>query len=142
MENTLSTITQFNLTKTQIEDFAWKALDEIDSGMYNLLNIHLCLKVMEELVKKLKNGIADQVFSEAEKYGKQFEYKGARIQLSERRTFDYTADFKWNELCNKKRQHEEMLKHLSEPVADPDSGEILFPAPFKTTLVISISLPK
>ena len=33
MENTLSTITQFNLTKTQIEDFAWKALDEIDSGM-------------------------------------------------------------------------------------------------------------
>ena len=142
MENTLSTITQFNLTKTQIEDFAWKALDEIDSGMYNPLNIHLCLKVMEELVKKLKKGIAEQVFSEAEKYGRHFEYQGSRIQLSERKSYDYSADYKWNELSNEKRQREVMLKHLSEPVADPDSGEMLFPAPFKTTSVISISLPK
>jgi len=142
MENTLSTITQFNLTKTQIEDFAWKALDEIDSGMYNPLNIHLCLKVMEELVKKLKKGIADQVFSEAEKYGKQFEYQGARVQLSERRTFDYSTDFKWTEICNAKKNREEMLKNLSEAVADPETGEMLYPAPCKTTSVISISLPK
>jgi len=35
---------------------------------------------MEELVKKLKSGIAHQVFTEAEKYGKQFEYQGTRIQ--------------------------------------------------------------
>jgi len=142
MENTLSTITQFNLTKTQIEDFAWKALDEIDSGMYNPLNIHLCLKAMEELVKKLKSGIAHQVFTEAEKYGKHFDYQGARIQLSERKTYDFSADSKWNELSHAKKNREEMLKNLSEAVADPDTGEMLYPAPFKTTSVISIALPK
>jgi len=142
MENTLSTITQFNLTKTQIEDFAWNALDEINSGMYNPLDIHLCLKVMEELVKNLKKGISDQVFNEAEKHGRQFEYQGARIQLSERKTYDFSADSKWNELCHNKKNREEMLKNLSDPVADPETGEMLYPAPFKTTQVISIGLPK
>lgn len=51
--------------------------------MYDPLKIHLCLKAMEELVKKLKSGIAEQVFTEAEMYGKKFNYHGARIQLSE-----------------------------------------------------------
>jgi len=97
---------------------------------------------MEEPVKKLKKGIADQVFIEAEKYGKHFDYQGARIQLSERRTYDYSSDYRWTELSNEKRQREEMLKHLFESVADPETGEMLFPAPFKTTPVISISLPK
>ena len=48
MDNALSYITQFSLTRTQIDLFAHKALDEIDSGMYNPLEIHLCLKAMEE----------------------------------------------------------------------------------------------
>ena len=142
MDNALSTITQFNLTKTQIEDFAWKALDEIDSGMYEPLKIHLCLKAMEELVKKLKVGIADQVFSEAEKYGKDFEYQGARIRLSERRSYNFTNDFIWSDLSNQKKKREEMLKHLSDPVADPDTGEMIFPAQSKITSVISVSLPR
>jgi len=97
---------------------------------------------MEEPVKKLKKGIADQVFIEAEKYGKHFDYQGARIQLSERKSFDFTADSKWNKLSNEKRQREEMLKNHSEAVADTETGEMLFPAPFKTTQVISIGLPK
>jgi len=62
--------------------------------------------------------------------------------LSERRTFDYSADFKWDEICNAKKNREEMLKNLSDAVADPETGEMLYPAPFKTTSVISISLPQ
>ena len=73
MDNALSTITQFNLTKTQIDSFARKALEKIS---------------------------------------------------------------------NKKKQREEMLKHLSDPVADPETGEMIFPAQFKTTSVISIFLPR
>ena len=142
MDNALSTITQFNLTKTQIDGFARKALEEIDSGLYNPLEIHLCLKGMEEVVKKLKTGIADQVLSEAEKYGKEFEYRGARIRLSDRRSYNFSKDFIWTEISNKKKQREEMLKHLSDPVADPETGEMIFPAQSKITSVISIFLPR
>ncbi len=76
---TLSIIQQFRLTKTQIDVLARRVLEEIDGGNHNPLNIFLCLKAMEELVKRLKEGIADQVLAEAGKYGKQFDYLGSRI---------------------------------------------------------------
>lgn len=56
---------------------ARRALDEFDIGEYNPLEIHLCLWAMEELVKKLKLGIADQVLAEADKYGKAFTFHGS-----------------------------------------------------------------
>lgn len=112
MDNALTTITQFNLTRSQINVLARRALDEIDTGQYNPLEIHLCLKAMEELVKKLKEGIADQVLAEADKYGKDFTFHGSQIQVTSRRTFDYSADAVWSELDSAKKQREEMLKHL------------------------------
>jgi hypothetical protein len=142
MENALSVITQFNLTKSQIDSFARRALDEIDSGMYNPLNIHLCLKAMEELVKKLKEGISDQVLAEAEKYGKNFDFMGAKVLLSERRTYDFSHDSTWYELDQAKKRREDMLKHISVPLADTENGEMIYPAQFKVTPVITITLPR
>ena len=92
MDNALSYITQFSLTRSQIDLFTQKVLEEIDSGNYNPLSVHLCLKAMEELVKRIKTGIAEQVLIEAEKYGKSFEYLGAMVKLSERRTYDFSND--------------------------------------------------
>lgn len=142
MENALSIITHFSLTKTQIDTLARKALDEIDTGNHNPLTIHLCLKAMEELVKKIKDGIADQVLAEAEKYGRQFDYLGAKVQLSERRSYDFSHDSTWSDLDQSKKQWEETLKHLSDPVADPETGEMIYPAQFKVTPFITITLPR
>lgn len=142
MDNALSYITQFSLTKSQIDFFVNKVLNEIDSGQYNPLTIHLCLKAMEELTKRIKEGIVAQVLLEAEKYGKSFEYMGAKVQLSERRTYDFSGDSSWGELEKAKKQREELLKHLSAPVADPDTGEMIYPAQSKVTPVISITLPR
>ncbi|MBP6977469.1 MAG: hypothetical protein PHD61_06440 [Bacteroidales bacterium] len=139
---TLSIIQQFSLTKTQIDVLARRVLEEIDGGNHNPLNIFLCLKAMEELVKRLKDGIADQVLAEAEKYGKQFDYLGSRVQLSERRTYDFSCDSTWCELDKTKKQREEMLRHITQPVADPDTGEMIYPAQFKITPVITITLPR
>ncbi|MBP6977641.1 MAG: hypothetical protein KBB71_04935 [Lentimicrobiaceae bacterium] len=139
---TLSIIQQFSLTKTQIDALSRRVLEEIDGGNHNPLNIFLCLKAMEELVKRLKDGIADQVLAEAGKYGKQFDYQGSRIQLSERRTYDFSYDSTWCELDKTKKQREEMLKHITQPVADPETGEMIYPAQFKITPVITITLPR
>jgi hypothetical protein len=142
MDNALSFITQFNLTKTQIDFFTRKALDEIDTGLYNPLSIHLCLKAMEDLIKKIKEGIAEQVMLEAEKYGKSFEYHGAKVQISERRSYDFSHDSKWSELNKELKQREELLKHFSDPLADPETGETIYPPQLKVTSIITISLPK
>lgn len=142
MDNSLATITQFNLTRSQIDTFARNVLDEIDTGNYNPLNIHLCLKAMEELVKRLKDGIADQVLAEAQKYGKQFDYLGSKVQLSERRSYDFSYDSIWNDLDKTKKEREELLKHISSPLANPETGEMIYPVQFKVTPVITITLPR
>jgi len=142
MDNALSVITEFNLTKSQIEQYAQKAIDQIDTGLYNPLSIQLCLKAMEELIKKIKEGIADQVLMEAEKYGKSFEYMGAKVQLSERRTYDYSNDDTWSQINRSLKQREELLKYLTTPLADTETGEIINPVPFKVTSVITVALPK
>jgi hypothetical protein len=142
MDNALSFITEFNLTKTQIDLFAQKAIEQIDTGLYNPLSIHLCLKAMEELIKKVKEGIAEQVMVEAEKHGKSFEYMGAKVQLTERRSYDYSNDDTWNQINRSLKQREELLKYLTAPLADTETGEIINPIPFKTISVISIALPK
>lgn len=142
MDNALAIITEFNLTKTQIEQFAQKALEQIDTGLYNPLSIHLCLKAMEDLIKKIKEGISEQVMTEAEKYGKSFEYQGARIQLTDRRTYDYSNDDTWVQINRSLKQREELLKYLTAPLADTETGEIINPVPFKVTTVITITLPK
>lgn len=142
MDNALSFITQFNLSKSQIDLFARKALDEIDTGLYNPLSIHLCLKAMEDLIKKIKEGIAEQVMLEAQKYGKNFEYMGAKVQLMERRIFDYSIDDTWNQINRSLKQREELLKYLTTPLADTETGEIINPVPYKITSVITITLAK
>ncbi|MBP6978228.1 MAG: hypothetical protein PHD61_02255 [Bacteroidales bacterium] len=38
------------------------------------------------------------------------------------------------------KQREEMLKHLQTPVADPETGEMIYPAKFKSTQVLSVTL--
>lgn len=142
MDNALSVITEFNLTRTQIENYVQKALEQIDTGLYNPLSIHLCLKAMEELIKKIKEGISEQVLQEAEKYGKSFDYMGARVQLTERRTYDYSKDDAWSQISRSLKQREELLKYLTAPLADTETGELINPIPFKTTSIITISLPK
>ncbi|HNS18804.1 MAG TPA: ERF family protein [Bacteroidales bacterium] len=63
--------------------------------------------------------IADHVLVEAEKYGRGFTFRGSQFQVTIRRTFDYSADAVWSAMDRAKKQREEMLKHLSAPVADP-----------------------
>lgn len=97
---------------------------------------------MEDLIKKIKEGIADQVMLEAEKYGKNFEYLGAKVQLMERRTYDYSNDDTWNQINRSLKQREELLKYLIAPLADTETGEIINPVPFKITSLITITLQK
>ena len=79
---------------------------------------------------------------EAEKYGKNFEYMGTKVQLTERRTYDYSNDDTWSQINRSLKQREELLKYLTSPLADFETGEIINPVPYKVSSVISITLPK
>ena len=98
------------------------------------------LMTTKGLIRKIKEEIVDQVMAEAEKYGRDFIFHSSQFQVTTRRTFDYSGDAIWCELDRSKKERDEMLKYLSAPVADPETGEMVYPAKFKTTQVLSVTL--
>ena len=147
--NALSTITVFPISKKEINNFVEIALSEVDQGIYNPLDIDIRLKAMEETIKLLRKGIKEEVLQEAEKYNKQ-DYRGVKINLSERGTYDYSKcnDSIYNEAKVKEQQakatikgREIYLKSLKEATPDMETGEVLMPPVVRYTDVLSVKLP-
>lgn len=150
--NALSTITAMPSNKDEIQRFVSKAKTEILSGTYDPLEIEVYLKAMEETIKAIRSDteVRDYVLSEADKYGKAFEYKGAKINIREggvRYDFSVCNDPVHQSLkedVNKAtaslKEREKMLKALSSDMADPETGAVISPPVKKSTTTIAITL--
>jgi hypothetical protein len=139
--NATSLITQFNLTKVEIADFAQKVSQEILNGEYHPLEITLCLKAMKEAIDQIEKNIDQVVKDEAEKWTeKSFIYAGAKFEKKSRKTYDFSIDSKWQSLDAEKKARETMLKALTDAVADSDTGEMIYPAKWKESTFLSITL--
>ena len=141
MEKAISTIKNFNLTKDQIDNFVSQVLNQVHNQGDDVLQTTICLKAMEDVVKKVRAGISDLARDEAEKYiGKSFDYKGATVSKVNRTSYDYSACSQWNELNSQKKELEGVMKTISKPVADADTGEMISPAQIKITESLSIKI--
>lgn len=152
MENALSTITAMPATKEQIHTFVQKAKGEILSGTYDPLEIEIYLKAMEETIKAIRSDreVRDYVLSEAEKYGKSFEYKGAKVNIREAGVrYDFSAcgdpvhdklTSEVKDLTEQKKAREKLLKALTGEMADPESGAVINPPVKTSSTTIAITL--
>ena len=128
-------------TKEQINDFASQAIISIKSGELDVLHSEIQLKIIEETINAIRLGIRDSVIREYEKYHeKEVRIFDSIISVSERKVWDYSKDWKIQELKAKTKAREEMLKSLTDPVADPETGEMIYPANHKTSTVLTIKL--
>ena len=96
----LSTIADAPITYVEIGNLIHYMKQELLSGEYNPLDVELKLKAMEETIKQLRSDeeIRAFVLSEAEKYGKSFEWRGAKMSIREVGVkYDYssTGDSEW-----------------------------------------------
>jgi len=135
MEKAISTITNFVTSKDGITKFVNQCVSEIEAGLIDPLHMSIYLKTMEKIIKGIQAKIKASALTEAEKYGKSFDFRGAKIDVSELGTeYDYVncCDVVWNdlnkqiaELSDKRKEREAMLKTIKEPMtlADPDTGE-------------------
>ena len=143
MENALSQITPFNLDRDQINHFISKATEEAISGNYDLLDIFYNLKVLSEISDSLLKNLKDDIFEEAEKYeGKEFFYKGVKISKVIRNTPIYKTcnDSVLNEAEKVVKERKAMLKNLTKPMADPETGEIIKPPVVSSTSYLTIKI--
>lgn len=154
METATSTLAILPNTKEQIELFANKLISEIENGQVNPLELIIIQKSFEKMFDKVKETLTKAMVDEAEKYGKKFEFKGAKIELVEAGVkYDYSScgDTQYTrvneqilQLSEVKKQREAFIKSLKEPmqVLDEETSELVTVYPPKksstTTLKVTI----
>lgn len=145
METILSTLSVLPTTKQEFESFISKALIEFSEGERNPLEWVPILKAMEDIAKTIKdsdiykNAIQRELGMYAEK---DFEYKGFKYSKGERTYYDF-KDCKYSGYLNAKNNLESienMLKNLSTPLYDAESGEEVLRPTKKTSYYVSVKL--
>ena len=149
----LSTIADAPITYVEIGNLIHYMKQELLSGEYNPLDVELKLKAMEETIKQLRSDeeIRAFVLSEAEKYGKSFEWRGAKMSIREVGVkYDYssTGDSEWaildaqiKELSEKKKAREKFLQAVpASGTVSPETGEMIYPPAKISTTSIAVTL--
>lgn len=110
------------------------------------------VKVMSNKLKKacdaIEKGIEENVLNEADKYnGNSFDYMGCKVQVSERKTYDFSGCSVWSnyskeiaDITEARKKVETQLKSASadSPYVDVETGETITSIPTYTKRVITI----
>jgi hypothetical protein len=150
----LAVINTMPSTDVEISNFIRKAKVEILSGDYNPLDIEIQLKAMEECIKRLRadEEIKAASVNEALRHSdKQFEWRGAKIQVREGGvSYDYssTGDSEWailkeeeSQITEKRKAREKFLQSIPiEGIASSVTGEFIRPPvrTSKTTIAVTL----
>jgi hypothetical protein len=150
---TLAKIAQSPITYVEINNLIYDMKVELLSGDYNPLDVELQLKAMEETIKQLRSDedIRQFVLSEAEKHGKSFEWRGAKMSIREVGVkYDYSTsgDSEWaildaqiKELTEKRKAREKFLQNIPEMgTVSPETGETIYRPAKSSTTSITVTL--
>ena len=135
MTTTLSILRQLPETKAEIQLFADKTIDMIKEGCEDPIDLSIRLKALEETIKQIRAGIKDIALEEAEKNGKEFDYKSAKISIGAvgvKYDFSNCQDTEWELLdsevkfaTDRKKERESFLKNIKGQITtvDTETGE-------------------
>lgn len=126
-------------------ELANNAIEAVVNGEVDPITAHINICRMEQAIKLYKDNdrVRDITLRELSKYGKAHQFGDCRLEEAEVGTkYDYTscADSRYTEMVKLRetldidiKDREKMLKNLPHSgMADPETGELLFP-PSKTS---------
>jgi hypothetical protein len=138
-------------TKSDIKVASKNIMQSIESGKINPLDLALQIKVLDELLKDLRERLMDYSLDEIDKHGGKtslYDVKIERVEAGIKYSFDH--DDTWRLLkadvdsaTEKLKARESIMKAVPEgmEMIDKDTGETI-PCAYKTsTTTIKISLP-
>ena len=147
--NALNVITLMPSTKQQQVDFSTQVINSVINGEFNALELDIHLKLIEDTIKLIRknNQVKGSVMDECNKYpSKNIELLGAKITVVSKASYDFSEDAEHNglneELIAAKgniKQREAFLKALTKEVADPQTGELIYPPSKKSTDYLKIT---
>jgi hypothetical protein len=133
-------------TKSQAQTFAQEIIEQVESGSIDSLEVHIRCKALIVALTQVIESIETTTLAEAEKHGKSFDFKSARIEVKELGSkwhFDKSNDSKYfsiksniEKLDIERKDRETFLKSLKQKtsILDEETGELIeiFP-PYKTS---------
>lgn len=147
--NALNVITLMPSTKQQQVDFSTQVINSVINGEFNALELDIHLKSIEDTIKliRINNQVKGSVMDECDKYPtKNIELLGAKITRVSKATYDFSEDSEYNELNEELtaakgniKQRETFLKALTKEVADPITGELIYPPAMEYTDYLKIT---
>jgi hypothetical protein len=142
------------LTVQTMGGFVTRLKDYLLNGEASALERYVQLKAMEKIIKQVveDSDVRSTVLNEAEKEGKDFNYKGANIKIANTGKYDYSAcnDPSWLHYSESEEKFKELRKSreaflktlkdtFSEISADGEITEICPPVNLaKPTVVVTI----
>jgi hypothetical protein len=146
MENNKSILFSGPETKSQVQIFAQTIIEQVESGSLDALEVDIRSTALIDALSQVIKSIANLTLAEADKHGKSFEYKNAKIQVKELGSkwhYDKSNDSKYfsiksniEKLDIERKDRETFLKSLKSKtsILDEETGELIevFP-PYKTS---------
>lgn len=129
-QKALQVINLLPASKTRQDEFVSQVLSKVEEGEINPLSLETYLKAMEDVIKRIRKDaeFKESLGLEVDKHGeKEFRVGNSIVVKSSRTTWDYSADDKWKRLDKEKKDHEKLLKALTEETASTESGEVYTP---------------
>ena len=108
-------------------------------------------EAMVQLLEGIRSELKQQVLNELDKYPQgKAEVLGSEIARMESGVkYAYDADYTWQKINEeleaikyRLKERETLLKTLTQPMVDPESGEVIHPAAKYSTTTFKISLKK
>jgi len=138
--------------KNKIIEHLNKLSDDVSLGYINAFDALIELKELENALKTALDVVKDAAKEEAENYDeKTIDYKGFEFTKISRRTYDFKAcessqynliAKKETDIKAKKKEYENFLKSLKNPVADAETGEMIYPPAVKFTDIVTLRKKK
>jgi hypothetical protein len=133
-------------TKSQAQIFAQIIIEQVESGNIDSLDVHIRCKAFMVALNQVIESIESKTLAEAEKHGKSFDFKSAKIEIKELGSkwhFDKSNDSVYFNIKSniekfdiERKDRETFLKSLKSKtsILDRETGEVIeiFP-PYKTS---------
>lgn len=133
-------------SKSQVQIFAQTIIEQVESGYLDALEVDIRSTALIDALSQIIKSIEPLTLAEADKHGKSFEYKNAKIQVKELGSkwhYDKSNDSKYfsiksniEKLDIERKNRETFLKSLKQKtsILDEETGELIeiFP-PYKTS---------
>ena len=147
--NALIQLNHLPETRAQQETFIHAAVEELVNGDYDIMQYYVKAKIMLDTLDKINKSrrIKSLILEEAQKYNNQ-DLNGCKIQVVARKEYNFDA-CNHAELARLKKLQAEteqsiknietMLKSLVSPLADPETGDMIYPPTVSETEYVKIT---